>query len=78
VLGTNDLLRRTNAAERVARISRPLSFERNHQGLGNRLIELSEEVGKPSGEIQCRERLGGFCSTPTAKPPDFFYDSTCD
>jgi hypothetical protein len=34
--------------------------ERNHQGLGNRLIEPREEVGKPTGEIQCRERLGSL------------------
>jgi putative transposase len=34
--------------------------ERNHQGLDNRLIEPSEEVGKPTGKIQCRERLGGL------------------
>jgi len=34
--------------------------ERNHQGLGNRLIEPSDEVGKPTGKIQCRERLGGL------------------
>jgi len=34
--------------------------ERNHQGLGNRLIEPNEEVGCASGEVQCRERLGGL------------------
>jgi putative transposase len=34
--------------------------ERNHQGLDNRLIEPSDEVGKPTGDIQCRERLGGL------------------
>jgi hypothetical protein len=34
--------------------------ERNHQGLDNRLIEPSEEVGSPTGKIQCRERLGGL------------------
>jgi transposase InsO family protein len=32
--------------------------ERNHQGLGNRLIEPTEAV--PTGEVQCRERLGGI------------------
>jgi hypothetical protein len=34
--------------------------ERNHQGLDNRLIEPREEVGQPTGQIQCRERLGGL------------------
>jgi transposase InsO family protein len=34
--------------------------ERNHQGLGNRLIEAGEEVGRSGGAVQCRERLGGL------------------
>jgi transposase InsO family protein len=34
--------------------------ERNHQGLGNRLIEPGEEVGRAAGEVVCRERLGGI------------------
>jgi transposase InsO family protein len=34
--------------------------ERNHQGLANRLIEPGQEVGRRSGEVQCRERLGGI------------------
>jgi hypothetical protein len=34
--------------------------ERNHQGLGNRLIEPSEEVGRTTGAVLCRERLGGM------------------
>jgi len=34
--------------------------ERNNQGLGNRLIEPNEEVGRTTGEIACRERLGGM------------------
>jgi len=36
--------------------------ERNHQGLGNRLIEPGDEVGRRDGEIQCHERLGGILS----------------
>ena len=32
--------------------------ERNHQGLGNRLIQ--PEVGRTSGDVSCRERLGGL------------------
>ena len=34
--------------------------ERNHQGLGNVLIDPGSEVGKASGDIECRERLGGL------------------
>jgi transposase InsO family protein len=34
--------------------------ERNHQGLGNRLIEPGEEVGRTAGAVACRERLGGM------------------
>jgi len=33
--------------------------ERNNQGLSNRLIEPDEEVGRTTGEVVCRERLGG-------------------
>ena len=35
-------------------------FERNHQGLENRLIEPGQEMGRGTGEVQCRERLGGI------------------
>jgi transposase InsO family protein len=34
--------------------------ERNHQGLGNRLIEPGPEVGRCAGRLHCRERLGGI------------------
>jgi transposase InsO family protein len=34
--------------------------ERNHQGLGNRLIEAAPNVGTPVGAIRCRQRLGGM------------------
>jgi putative transposase len=33
--------------------------ERNHRGLGNRLISAGGEVGRRAGEVHCRERLGG-------------------
>ena len=36
--------------------------ERNHQGLGNRLMEPGEEVGRTIGEVACQERLGGILS----------------
>ena len=34
--------------------------ERNHQGLGNRLIDAGAEVGHRAGAVHCRERLGGI------------------
>ena len=34
--------------------------ERNHQGLGNRLIQPGDQVGQNNGEVRCRERLGGM------------------
>jgi putative transposase len=34
--------------------------ERNHQGLGNQLIDPSANVGVVVGKIECRERLGGM------------------
>ena len=34
--------------------------ERNHQGLGNELIEPNGDAGSVAGKIECRERLGGL------------------
>jgi putative transposase len=34
--------------------------ERNHQGLKNKIIQPDASVGNSTGEIQCRERLGGL------------------
>jgi len=34
--------------------------ERNHQGIGNKIIEPDHGVGSSSGAIRCRERLGGM------------------
>jgi putative transposase len=34
--------------------------ERNHQGVGNRLLEPCATVKSTDGPIQCRERLGGM------------------
>jgi hypothetical protein len=33
--------------------------ERNHQGLGNRLI-ASPPTGPPGAQVRCRQRLGGL------------------
>ena len=34
--------------------------ERNHQGLGNKIIDPGQDVGHGNGEIDCRKRLGGM------------------
>ena len=34
--------------------------ERNHQGIGNRLIDAATDDVRRSGSIECRERLGGL------------------
>jgi len=34
--------------------------ERNHQGIGNRLIDSSADESQRRGSIECRERLGGL------------------
>lgn len=35
-------------------------LERNHQGMGNRILLSGEEVGQMQGGIRCRQRLGGM------------------
>ncbi len=34
--------------------------ERNHQGLDHKIIEPGAEVGRKTGEVVCRKRLGGL------------------
>ena len=34
--------------------------ERNHQGMGNRLLIPDREAGDKAGDVMCRERLGGL------------------
>ena len=34
--------------------------ERNHQGMGNRLLIPGDGAGRSTGEIACREHLGGL------------------
>ena len=59
------------APDWIAAISGSLSFlcigflahyhaERNHQGLGNKLIAAGEEAGSAAGEVACCERFGGM------------------
>ena len=35
-------------------------LERNHQGLGNRLIMPGKRDSDQKGAVECRERLGGM------------------
>jgi putative transposase len=35
-------------------------LERNHQGLGNRLIVASKRDVESAGAVECRQRLGGL------------------
>jgi putative transposase len=45
--------------------------ERNHQGVGNRLIEPGEEVDRTAGDVACWKRLRGMlCGTSTDKQTD--------
>ena len=44
----------------VAAYLRHYHAERNHQGVGNKLIECGEELGSVAGKIACRQRLGGL------------------
>ena len=34
-------------------------YERNHQGVVNRIIDPGDEVGLEAGVVRCRHRLGG-------------------
>ena len=36
--------------------------ERNHQGLGSRIIDADENVGRNEGVVKKRARMGGFLS----------------
>jgi putative transposase len=44
----------------VCELIRHYHAKRNHQGLENKIIEPEDSVGKATGEIVCRERLGGL------------------
>jgi putative transposase len=44
----------------IANFAAHYHAERNHQGIGNQLLMPGEEAGRTSGEIACRERLGGL------------------
>lgn len=44
----------------MAQYVRHYNTERNHQGIGNRLIEPTIAANDGGGAIECRERLGGL------------------
>ena len=44
----------------LSEFSKHYHGERNHQGLGNKLIDPEALVGRTSGAVQCREHLGGL------------------
>lgn len=44
--------------------------ERNHQGLGNRLISPQESAEGKSGAIRCRQRLGGMLNFIVRQPEE--------
>ena len=60
MLGTDDLLRGAIHATAVTAYMEHYHAERNHQGLENKLIQPSDEVGQIAGRIESRERLGGM------------------
>ena len=53
-------LRETSLRNAIREFLEHYHCERNHQGLGNKLIEPRNTVGRSSGDLQCRERLGGM------------------
>jgi hypothetical protein len=44
----------------VQHFSAHYHFERNHQGLDNRIITLDQMIGHTTGTIRRRQRLGGL------------------
>jgi len=56
----DDLFGEKSLRRAVTSFLRHFHTERNHQGLGNQIIEPSDEVGTVAGKIECRERLGGI------------------
>ncbi len=46
----------------VQHFSAHYHFERNHQGLGNRIVTPNQMIGHPMGTIRRRQRLGGLLS----------------
>jgi len=51
---------RTSLENAVREYVQHYHAERNHQGLGNELIDPRDHVDAVAGEISCRERLGGM------------------
>ena len=51
---------RTSLENAVREYVQHYHAERNHQGLGNELIDPRDHVDAVAGEISCREQLGGM------------------
>src|SRR5450631_103706 len=66
----NDLLRTGIASARDHTVYDPLSDERNHQRLENRLLRPLWAVGEPDARVKRRQRLGGMLSYIIAKQLD--------
>ena len=58
--GANDLLRRDIVATGHPCLPGPFPSRTKPPGLGNKLLEPGNEVGRIDGDIQCRESLGGL------------------
>ncbi len=43
----------------VSEYTKHYHLERNHQGLGNQLIEKASDAPSTQSTVECRERLGG-------------------
>jgi hypothetical protein len=58
--GTDDSVRRGGAADSVREFVAHYHSERNHQGIGNRLVLPGPDLTERDGVIRCRSRLGGM------------------
>jgi hypothetical protein len=58
--GTADFVQEDSIRKATAEFVSHYHVERNHQGLGNRLITPEAETLVSKGEIERRERLGGL------------------
>ena len=56
----NTALREQLGERRVRFTVEQYHEEHNHQGIGNRLIREPHDPLRPTGPIECRERLGGL------------------
>ena len=60
MLARERILRTDNLRHAVKEYTEHYHRERNHQGLGNEIIDFQAEDYRENGEIECRERIGGL------------------